>query len=191
VPLVVAATAVLAAGCVSQSSAGGTKATSGGGGGRNGDVTITLTPGGCQPSPESAPAGVVNFNVSNNNAHGVSEAELLSGGRMLGEQENLSPGLSGGFSLRLDNGRYQIYCPGASQERFDFTVTGAATSSWRDNPALVKATDDYASWISDQVGPLWRLWTRVTWTRRGCGTRRPGSTTNGWNRSPRSGAAST
>lgn len=152
VPLVAAATALLAAGCVSQSPANGTKGAAGGG--DKGDVTITLTPSGCQPDPASAPAGVVNFNVSNDNADSVSEAELLSGGRMLGEQENLSPGLSGGFSLRLDNGRYQIYCPGASQEKFDFTVTGTATSSWRDNPALVKATDDYAAWIKDQVGRL-------------------------------------
>ncbi|HKN96862.1 MAG TPA: iron uptake system protein EfeO [Pseudonocardiaceae bacterium] len=148
--VVVAATAVLAAGCVSQSSASGTKDAAGG----KGDVTITLTPSGCRPEPASAPAGVVNFNVGNDGAGSVSEAELLSGGRMLGEQENLSPGLSGGFSLHLDNGRYQIYCPGAAREKFDFTVTGTATSSWRDDPALVKATKDYAAWITDQVGHL-------------------------------------
>jgi iron uptake system component EfeO len=84
----------------------------------------------------------------------VSEAELLSGGRMLGEQENLSPGLSGGFSLRLDNGKYQIYCPGASQEKFDFSVTGSSAASWKDNPALVKATTDYATWIKQQTADL-------------------------------------
>jgi iron uptake system component EfeO len=150
--LVVAATAVLAAGCVSQSSASGTKDATGGG--EKGDVTITLTSSGCEPSPRTVPAGVVNFNVSNNSADSVSEAELLSGGRMLGEQENLSPGLSGGFSLRLDNGSYQIYCPGASQEKFGFQVTGTSTSTWRSNPALVKATTDYAAWIRDQVGHL-------------------------------------
>ena len=114
----------------------------------------------------------MNFKVSNSNADAVSEAELLSGGRMLGEQENLSPGLSGGFSLRLDNGTYQIYCPGASQEKWDFTVTGKATPSWRDNPALVTATTEYATWIKQQVGllvtstsPLWTPSTRVTWPR--------------------------
>lgn len=146
VPMVVAATAVVAAGCVSQSPAGGTR--------NAGDVTITLTPTGCRPEPESAPAGVVNFDISNDGADRVTEAELLSGGRMLGEQENLSPGLTGGFSLHLDNGRYQVYCPGAARERFDFTVTGTATSSWRDDPALVRATEDYAAWISGQVGRL-------------------------------------
>ncbi|HEX9335909.1 MAG TPA: iron uptake system protein EfeO [Pseudonocardiaceae bacterium] len=145
VPLLLVVTGLTAAACVREpaaSSAG------------NGDVTVTLTDTGCQPDPKTAPAGVVNFKVSNSNANTVSEAELLSGGRMLGEQENLSPGLSGGFSLRLDNGSYQIYCPGAAQEKFDFTVTGTSTASWRDNPALVSATSQYATWITGQVNEL-------------------------------------
>lgn len=156
VPLLLAATALLASACVSQSAASGSDGSSSGSGRGDGtgNVTIKLTPSGCEPSPESVPAGVVNFTVNNSGADGVSEAELLSGGRMLGEQENLSPGLSGGFSLRLDNGRYQIYCPGAARERFDFTVTGEARSSWRDNPALVKATTDYATWIKQQTAGL-------------------------------------
>ncbi|HEX5403166.1 MAG TPA: iron uptake system protein EfeO [Pseudonocardiaceae bacterium] len=153
VPLLLAATALLATACVSQSSASGPKAATDASANK-GDVTVTLTSSGCEPSPKSVPAGVVNFTVNNSGADAVSEAELLSGGRMLGEQENLSPGLSGGFSLRLDNGTYQIYCPGAAQEKFDFTVTGKSTSSWRDNPALVKATKDYATWITGQVGLL-------------------------------------
>jgi iron uptake system component EfeO len=155
VPLLLAATALLASACVSQSSADGSKTAAAGGGGKNnGDVAIKLTSSGCEPSPKTVNAGVVNFTVSNGGADGVSEAELLSGGRMLGEQENLSPGLSGGFSLRLDNGKYQIYCPGASQEKFDFTVTGSSAASWKTNPALVKATTDYATWIQQQTADL-------------------------------------
>lgn len=134
---------LLAAACVSKAGDPG-----------NGTVTVALTDAGCRPNPTSAPAGVVSFTVTNGNARNVSEAELLSGGRMLGEQENLSPGLSGGFSLRLDNGTYQIYCPGAGQEKFDFTVTGTSTGSWRTNPALVAATGQYATWITGQVGQL-------------------------------------
>jgi iron uptake system component EfeO len=155
IPLLIAATGLLASACVSQSStaAGGSNPSSAAGAG-NGDVTIKLTSSGCEPSPKSVSAGVVNFTVSNSGADSVSEAELLSGGRMLGEQENLSPGLSGGFSLRLDNGSYQIYCPGASQEKFDFAVTGTSTASWKDNPALVTATTDYATWIKGQVALL-------------------------------------
>jgi iron uptake system component EfeO len=154
VPLLLAATGLLASACVSQSSASGGSGASGGATPGNGDVAITLTSSGCEPNPRTAAAGVINFKVSNSGADAVSEAELLSGGRMLGEQENLSPGLSGGFSLRLENGSYQIYCPGASTEKFDFNVTGTSTKSWKDNPALVKATDDYGKWIVGQVGRL-------------------------------------
>lgn len=148
--MLLGATALLATACVSQPSAAGAKTAAK----NNGDVTITLTPSGCEPSPKLVNAGVVNFTVANSNADSVSEAELLSGGRMLGEQENLSPGLSGGFSLRLDNGSYQVYCPGATTEKFDFTVTGKSTSSWQHNLGLVKATTDYGTWVKGQVVQL-------------------------------------
>ena len=54
------------------------------------------------------------FNVSNQNAGAVSEAELRTSNlsHILGEQENLTPGLSGGFSLIVQPGRYVINCPG-------------------------------------------------------------------------------
>ncbi|HEY0497654.1 MAG TPA: iron uptake system protein EfeO [Kutzneria sp.] len=122
--------------------------------GVGGDVTVTLTADGCQPSPSSISSGAVNFKVSNKDAGAVTEAELMSGGQMLGEQENLTPGLDGGFSLELAKGDYQIYCPGAKQDHWDFHVTGDATKSWKDNPALVTATTDYGKWVVDQVNQL-------------------------------------
>jgi iron uptake system component EfeO len=122
--------------------------------GVGGDVTVTLTADGCQPSPSSISSGAVNFKVSNKDAGAVTEAELMSGGQMLGEQENLTPGLDGGFSLELAKGDYQIYCPGAKQEHWDFHVTGDAAKSWKDNPALVTATTDYGKWVVDQVNQL-------------------------------------
>jgi iron uptake system component EfeO len=154
IPLLIAATGLLASACVSRSTAGGSSPSVAAAGKDSGEVTITLTAGGCEPSPKSVHAGVVNFTVRNTGADAVSEAELLSGGRTLGEQENLSPGLSGGFALRLENGSYQVYCPGAAQEKFDFTVTGTSKSSWRDDPALVKATTDYGTWVTGQVDQL-------------------------------------
>jgi iron uptake system component EfeO len=122
--------------------------------GEGGDVTVTLTADGCQPQPSSISSGAVNFKVSNKDAGAVTEAELMSGGQMLGEQENLTPGLDGGFSLELAKGDYQIYCPGAKKDHWDFHVTGDATKSWKDNPALVTATTDYGKWVVDQVNQL-------------------------------------
>ncbi|MFC0439151.1 iron uptake system protein EfeO [Kutzneria buriramensis] len=122
--------------------------------GAGGDVTVALTGDGCQPSPATIGSGAVNFKVSNKDAGAVTEAELLSGGQMLGEQENLTPGLDGGFSLELAKGDYQIYCPGAKKDHWDFHVTGDAGKSWKDNPVLVSATTDYGKWVTDQVTRL-------------------------------------
>ena len=59
--------------------------------------------------------GDIQFNVSNKNAGAVSEAELRTSNlsHLLGEQENLTPGLSGGFELDRRSGDYVINCPGA------------------------------------------------------------------------------
>jgi iron uptake system component EfeO len=122
--------------------------------GEGGDVTVTLTADGCQPTPSSITSGAVNFKVSNKDAGAVTEAELLSGGQILGEQENLTPGLNGGFSLELAKGDYQLYCPGAKQDHWDFHVTGEASKSWKDNATLVTATTDYGKWVVDQVNQL-------------------------------------
>jgi iron uptake system component EfeO len=155
VPVLLAAGGLLA-GCVSQSSAsgGGNPSAANGSGGDGGSITVNLTADGCQPSPATAKAGVIDFKVANKGADKVSEAELQNGGQMLGEQENLSPGLSGGFSLHLDGGDYQIYCPGATKDTFDFKVTGQSATSWKSNPALVKATQDYATWTISEVNQL-------------------------------------
>ena len=63
----------------------------------------------------------------------MSEAELRTTdlAHILGEQENLPPGLSGGFALDIQPGRYQISCPGAAQAHSALTVTGAAAGPSR------------------------------------------------------------
>ena len=93
------------------------------------------------------PAGAVEFDVTNSGAGSVSEAELRTSdlAHILGEQENLTPGLSGGFSLTIQPGTYKINCPGASKPAWTFTVTGKATGpSWQSNPQLVTAVQGYA-----------------------------------------------
>jgi iron uptake system component EfeO len=76
-------------------------------------VTIDLTPQGCTPKPATITAGAVQFNVTNKDAGSVSEAELRTSdlAKILGEQDNLTPGLSGGFSPQLQPGSYKINCP--------------------------------------------------------------------------------
>jgi iron uptake system component EfeO len=155
VAAVVAGLALAAAGCSSShgstaSAAGSAKTTT---------VAITLTPRGCAPKPAKIPAGEVDFTVSNTSAGTVSEAELRTSdlSKILGEQENLTPGLSGGFSLDLQPGSYKINCPGASQQHWDLTVTGkAAGPSWQSNPQLAAAVKSYSGYIDQNTADLVR-----------------------------------
>jgi iron uptake system component EfeO len=120
-------------------------------------VTITLTPQGCSPKPTSVKAGAVQFNVSNKNAGAVSEAELRSSdlSHILGEQENLTPGLSGGFSLNMQPGHYVVNCPGAAQQHAKFTVTGkGAKLSKATAAAFASAATDYAAYVNQNVAAL-------------------------------------
>ena len=52
-----------------------------------------------------AVAGPATFEVQNDGAEAISEFELLDGERIVGEVENLAPGLSGRFSVTLEPGR--------------------------------------------------------------------------------------
>ncbi len=120
-------------------------------------VTITLTPRGCAPKPAKVSAGQVQFNVKNKNAGAVSEAELRTSNlsHILGEQENLTPGLSGGFALVVQPGKYVVNCPGAAQQHAAFTVTGKSkASSWKSKSVLTAAVSQYAAYIDQNVAML-------------------------------------
>ena len=111
----------------------------------------------CVPNFTSAPAGPVTFTVTNKDASGVNELELLSDQRILGERENVVSGLKAvSFTVTLTGGSYQIYCPGAGTENTPFTVTGdAAATSGSSVAALLKdGTAGYGKYVSGQVDSL-------------------------------------
>jgi iron uptake system component EfeO len=120
-------------------------------------VTITLTDDGCAPTPATVAAGPINFEVKNGGASTVTETELLRGDTILGEKENLTPGLSGSFALKLDAGKYQVYCPNAKTEKTDFTVSGTAATGSADPAvasALTGATTKYQQYVAAEVDKL-------------------------------------
>ncbi|GAA4656444.1 iron uptake system protein EfeO [Arthrobacter cryoconiti] len=111
----------------------------------------------CVPSFTSAAAGPVTFTITNKDASGISEVELLSEKRILGERENVIPGLKPvTFTLTLAGGSYQIYCPGAGTETVPFTVTGGSSTAAAGGTAdlLKEGTDGYAKYVSGQVESL-------------------------------------
>lgn len=111
----------------------------------------------CVPNVSSAAAGPTTFTVTNKDASGVSEVELLSDKRILGERENVIPGLKPvSFTVTLTGGEYQIYCPGAGTENKTFTVTGGSTAGAANGVSdlLKQGTDGYAKYVSGQVDSL-------------------------------------
>jgi iron uptake system component EfeO len=120
-------------------------------------VKVVLTSKGCQPTPTSVTAGPIEFDVSNKDADAVSEAELRShdGAHILGEQENLSPGLSGGFTVTLQKGSYLLRCPGAKQADWKLAVSGASTKAgWESDPQLAAAVSGYNTYVNQNVAGL-------------------------------------
>ena len=91
-------------------------------------VTVTAAKG-CTAPAGAYPAGALTVKVRNTDATGVSEVELLSGERIVGEKENLPPGFSGEFTVDVPAGRYTLYCPGGTPERSTLTVTGHAAGT--------------------------------------------------------------
>lgn len=88
-------------------------------------LSFELTDEGCLPHGASAPAGPITVEAENTGSSKVTEIEVMEGEKILGEEENLSEGLSTRFSLTLAAGKYTIYCPGGSDERGTLTVTGS------------------------------------------------------------------
>ena len=153
---IAAGLALAAAGCGS-SSGSSASAPPAADSGHATSVSITLSPQGCAPKPAKITAGQVQFTVTNQNASAVSEAELRTAdlAKILGEQENLTPGLSGGFALTLQPGRYQISCPGAARPHWTLTVGGTASGpAWSSNPQLAAAVAGYSAYVSQNTARL-------------------------------------
>jgi iron uptake system component EfeO len=119
------------------------------------EVKVTLSDAGCEPTPASAPAGPVRFAITNSGSSKVTEAELQRDGKILGEKESLTPGLSGDFSLRLDAGSYTVYCPGAAKDTWTLTVTsGAGAPTSQADTSLAAATQGYHDYVVAELDQL-------------------------------------
>jgi iron uptake system component EfeO len=119
-------------------------------------VTITADKG-CVADPAELAAGGITFKVSNLDATSVSEVELLDRARIVGEKENVPPGLDGEFAVNLDAGTYTLYCPGATPERSTISVTGKAAAADHDAAALLQqATQGWSRYVEVQSALLVR-----------------------------------
>ncbi|KQO60341.1 iron uptake system protein EfeO [Curtobacterium sp. Leaf261] len=153
---VTAATLALT-GCASSSSSATDDASSSGTVSR---VSVTLTNDGsdkCAVSADSVPAGPVTFTVENESSTAITEVELLQDQRIFGEKENLAPGLDPvKFTATLGGGTYQVYCPGATKELTDITVTGKVASTANSSAAtlLKSGSTGYSDYVDAQVSDM-------------------------------------
>ena len=120
-------------------------------------VTVTMTAAaGCRPDATVLRAGAVTFTIANKDATAVSEVELLSAQRIVGEKDNIPPGFTGTFTVTVSAGSYTLYCPGADPERRTLTVTGRSSGSKDDTLAqqLAEATKSYGDYVTGQIDAL-------------------------------------
>jgi iron uptake system component EfeO len=83
-------------------------------GAKTATVKVDINDDGC-PAKLSIKAGPTKFKVTNSGSGDVSEFEILSGDRIIGEVENVVPGLNKEFSLTVKPGKYTTKCPGGSK----------------------------------------------------------------------------
>jgi iron uptake system component EfeO len=144
--LPVAAGVALLAGCGGQSRAA--KPT----GSRT--VEVKLTDAGCDPATLKLESGRTTFKITNAGTGRVSEAEVMSGNRILGEKENLVAGLSGSFTLDLQPGQYTLSCPGGTSTATGVVTVGGRKVAASSSPQLQAAVTGYRSYVFTQTREL-------------------------------------
>ncbi|WP_307781261.1 cupredoxin domain-containing protein [Rhabdothermincola sediminis] len=89
-------------------------------------IEVTISDAGCEPQTIVAGEGPACFTVRNDGSSAVTEFEVLDGGRIIGEAENVFPRVEKAFSLNLQPGTFVTYCPNGGIERGTLeVVTGA------------------------------------------------------------------
>jgi iron uptake system component EfeO len=107
-------------------------------------LAFKITDAGCAPHDAKVAAGPVSFEVESESS-AVTEFEVLDGETILGEKENLTDGLNGGFALTLAAGEYTLRCNGGSEGDGTLTVSGGQQASA--DPAAAKAVATYRRYL--------------------------------------------
>jgi iron uptake system component EfeO len=127
----------------------------------DGTVTVTSSDTKCDMSTRTSPSGTVTFKVKNTGSK-ITEFYLYAedGQRIVGEVENIGPGLTRELVVSAEPGTYVTACkPGMEGKgiRDEFTVTDSGRKSTlaEVNQANVEqATDAYADYVKDEAKEL-------------------------------------
>ncbi|MBN9800676.1 MULTISPECIES: iron uptake system protein EfeO [Pseudonocardia] len=128
------------------------------GAGDGGPITVNATDTACEISTAQAPAGTLTFRITNAGSKVTEFYLYATGDRIMGEVENIGPGLSRDLIVEVpDGGTYTTACkPGMSGDgiRAPFSVTGSAQRATDANAQLAAATAGYKRYVDSQVGAL-------------------------------------
>jgi iron uptake system component EfeO len=147
--VLLSALAIALAACGSSSKSSGNGGSSGGG---DRKIAMTIESEGCAQNSQTVDAGPATIDVTNKDADDITELEFKRDGHIVGEKENLTPGLSGSFSLTLKEGTYDIVCPDGKNGTL--TVKAAATGSTTADATTSSAVETYKKYVKEQTALL-------------------------------------
>jgi len=121
-----------------------------------GPIKVKATDTACEVSASTIPAGTHVFAISNSGAKVTEFYVYAAGDRVMGEVENITPGLSRELRVELPAGAYQTACkPGMVGVgiRAALTVSGSSAALTED-AALRQASENYTRYITSQSEAL-------------------------------------
>jgi iron uptake system component EfeO len=121
-----------------------------------GPITVKATDSACEVGSTEIEAGQVTFKVTNSGSKVNEFYVYAAGDRVMGEVENIAPGLSRELRVELPAGTYETACkPGMSGRgiRGALKVSGA-TATVAPDAALGQATASYQRYVQSQTAAL-------------------------------------
>ena len=123
----------------------------------SGDLTVNATDSKCEVSNTKLDAGPATFKVTNKGSKVTEFYVYTDGDRIMGEVENIGPGLSRNLVVDLPKGTYEGACkPGMIGDgiRETLTVSGKAAKELSDSEELTAAATSYERYVKSQTTAL-------------------------------------
>jgi iron uptake system component EfeO len=119
-------------------------------------VTVAASDDACDVDAAELPAGTHEFEVTNGGSQTTEFYVYAEGDRVMGEVENITPGLTRQLLVELPAGEYEAVCkPGMAGDgiRNPLTVTGEA-GKLSGNESLAQAGGEYQRYVRSQTAEL-------------------------------------
>ena len=123
----------------------------------DGTVAVAASDSSCEVSATKLDAGPTTFQVTNQGSKVTEFYVYAEGDRIMGEVENVGPGLSRDLVVDLPKGSYEGACkPGMVGDgiRQTLSVTGAPAKDLSDSEELTAAAAGYERYVESQTGAL-------------------------------------